>query len=321
MTTSNSSDFTITADDCIQAALENISIIGEGDSVSAYNYAIVKTRLNLMLKAWQNQAEHLWVRKKITLFLQTNQPSYEISPTSTDHVTADVIRSTTLSAAASSGDTILTVTSSSGFLVGDQIGILLSTGYLFWTTVTNVPTATSVHINSALTSSAVSGANVLGYTNQFSSIFNATSAVRRLISSNNDVPILYQSYNDYLNMPNKFVQGTPNMWSYDRQIDKYIINIWQNPSNTLYYLIFAVDTKIQDIDVNTDNFDLPQEWCAAIVSNLSVWIAPAYGKAQGENFAQLKEQAKEDLMWAMESDNELGSIHIVPSRSGVRGRQ
>ncbi|MFA5695924.1 MAG: hypothetical protein WC917_00460 [Bacilli bacterium] len=320
MTTSNTTDFSITADDCIQAALEDINVIGEGDSVSAYDYGIAKNRLNLMLKGWQNQAEHLWVRQKVVLFLQTNQPSYEISLTSADHFTADTIRTTTTTANAILGATTLAVTSSAGFLVNDYIGIQLDAGTMFWSTVANVPTGTSIQINNALPSVASSGVYVFGYTNKITNVFNAYSATRRLISSNIDVPLLYVSYTDYTNMPNKFSLGTPNMWSYDRQTDKFVINIWQNPSSVQYYINFVVDKKIQDIDFTTDSFDFPQEWSAAIVSNLAVRLAPTYGKAQGENFAQLKEQAKEDLVWALENDNELGSIYIMPSRDGVRGR-
>jgi len=326
MTTSNTVSFTITQSDAIRAAFEHIGIIGEGDSISSYDYGVAQSKLNLMLKNWQNQAEHLWVRQKIILFLQASQPSYSISLTSTDHITADINTSTglplttQLTAANVIGNTDITVTSSAGFVAGYYIGVQTTDGTLFWSTVNTVLSPTSVRLSDALTSATAIGGYVFGYQNKITTIFNPIKAIRRLISSNIDVPLLYQAYDEYLQMPNKFTTGTPNMWSYDRQIDQMIINIWQNPVDVSYYLIFAVDRKIQDMNVNSDSFDLPQEWGDAIITNLALALAPIYGKAQGENFQELKMQAKENLMMALENDDELGSIYIMPSRSGVRGR-
>jgi len=320
MPTSNTTSYTISAADCIRMALEDINIVGQGDSVTDYDYGIAENKLNLMIKSWQNQAEHLWVRQKIILFLQKAQSAYEISLTSTDNVTADEINSTQLTANAIVGATTITVSSSVGFAASDKIGIQLDSGYFFWTTVVNVLSATSIQITNPFASTATAGLYVFGYTNRLTTVFNPYSATRHLITSTLDTPLLFQSYLDYTNMPNKVSLGAPNMWSYDRQIDKLIINIWQNPSDVSYYLNFVVDRKIQDMNVNDDDFDFPQEWGEAIELNLAVKLAPVYGKAQGENFAKLEQQAQESLMRAMENDNELGSIYIMPSRSGLRGR-
>ncbi len=320
MTTSNSTDFTITAADCIRMALEDINVIGRGDNISDYDYGVANNKLNLMIKAWQNQSEHLWVRQKAVLFLQKAQSSYEISLTSTDHFTYDIPDKTTLSVAAVLGATSLTVTSSAGFATNDHIGIQLDSGYFFWTTVSGVPSATSINITNPLTSAASLGLYVFGYTNPLTTIFNPYSATRNLITSNLDTPLIYQSYTDYTNMPNKANLGTPNMWSYDRQLDKTVINIWQNPADVSYYINFVVDRKIQDVDINSNTFDFPQEWGEPIELNLAVRLAPVYGKAQGDNFAVLQSQAQESLTRALENDNELGSLYIIPSRAGVRGR-
>lgn len=320
MTTSNSTDYTITATECITMALEEIGVMGEGDQLSPYNYGVGKGRLNLLLKDWQNFAEHLWVRQKAVLFLQKNQYSYEISSTSTDNITADALDSTTLTVAAAIGATTLTVASSTGFVASDIIGVQLDSGSFFWSTVVSAPSATSILIADALTGAAGIGKYVFGYTNRLTTVFNAYSATRRLITSNIDIPLIYQSYTDYSNMPNKTNMGTPNMWSYDRQIDKFIINIWQNPSDVSYYINFVLDRKIQDIDTSIDNFDLPQEWSNPIMLNLAVALAPAYGKAQGENFQKTEKNAEAALARALRNDNELGSIHIIPSRSDIRGR-
>lgn len=318
MPTSNSTDFTITAADCIRMALEDIGVLGEGDYLNDYDYGVAKNKLNLMIKAWQNQAEHLWVRQKIVMFLQKGQSLYQISSTSTDNFTSDIPDKTTLTADAALGATTITVASSAGFVASDYIGIQLDSGSFFWTTVVIAPSATSITITAPLPSAATSGLYVFGYTNKLTTTFQAYSATRRLISSSIDTPIIYQSYTEYTNMPNKTTTGTPNMWSYDRQLDNFIINIWQTPADVSYYINFVVDRKIQDVDVTSDNFDFPQEWSEAIELNLAVKLAPTYGKAQGDNFQVLNQQAQESLARALENDNELGSVYIVPSSGGFR---
>jgi hypothetical protein len=281
---------------------------------------VAKDELNLMLKAWQNQMEHLWVAQKISLFLQRAQPSYTISTTSTDHITSDVPVYTQISTAVVIGTAIINVTSTTGMNNGDYIGIQTDSETFFWSRILYVLSGTQVQIVGTTTDTSAVGLYVFTYTNQVTSIFNPVMAVRRLITSQLDTPLIMQAYLDYMRMPNKFTLGTPNAWSYDRQRDYLTINIWMNPSNVAYYTPFVIERKIQDINIITDTFDLPQEWGETTVLNLAERLAPTYGKAQGENFAEIKAQAMESLMRAMEVDNELGSIYIMPTRNGIRGR-
>lgn len=319
MTTSNSTDFTITADECIRLALEEIGIIGEGDGLEDYDYGRGKAVLNLMIKAWQNQGNHLWVRQKAVLFLQKEQPSYEISTTSSDNITADTVAQTQLSSDGAISDVVIDVADSSSFASGYFIGVQLDTGSFFWTTVFSVIDPTSIQLTAGLPSAASTGRYVFGYQTKLTNTFNLRAVTRRLIGSEIDIPLIFMSYHEYIRLPNKLTPGTPNSYSYDRQVDDFLINIWQNPADVSYYLDLVLDRKIQDIDINSNTFDLPQEWSEAIVLNLALRLAPSYGKAQGENFQELKVQARESLVLALENDNELGSIYIIPARSGIRG--
>lgn len=322
MPTSGTSNFTISANECITSAFEDIGVYGSGETVSSYDYGVAKNRLNMLLKSWQNFAEHLWVRQKVTMFLQKGQSSYSIMPSYTGvvtHVTADTIIQDNLTAdVIPLVTTILHVSDSSQFTINQTIGVQLSTGYLFWSTIDSLPTSTTISLDDVLPDAALSGAFVFAYTNNLQYSFNIYSAIRRLISSNIDIPLIRQSFTDYLFMPNKSSVGIPNLYSTDRQNDQMIINVWPTPSDSTYYLILASDRRIQDINSSVDNFDIPQEWAEAISLNLALRLAPAYGKAQGENFQELKMQAKESLLLALENDNELGAIYIVPARSGIR---
>jgi hypothetical protein len=318
MTTSNSTDFTINDADCIRQAFQKIQILGEGDQLSAFDYDVAKNALNLMIKAWQMQDNHLWVKQTATMFFQKGQNTYEISLSTTDHFTVDIVDTTTTSIVAPLGSTSITVISTSLMTAGDHIGIAQSDNTLHWSTISLVVSPTVVNINDATTYSTAVGANVFSYTNDLSTPFQVYAMTRKYIISNIDVPLNMMSYREYFDQPNKLSADVPTMWSYDRQLDKYIIRLWPTPADTQYYGNLILARKIQDLDSTSDNFDIPQEWGEAVVLNLAVKLAPTYGKAQGENFAELKIQAADSLNKALNFDNELGSLFIAPSGDGFR---
>ncbi len=317
MTTSNSIDFTINADECVRMALEEIGVVGEGDYVEKYDGDRAKKTLNMMLKFWQNHDNHLWVKQTITLFLQNSQNTYDVSNL-TDNLTADNIVKTSLAAAYIAGISTITVSSTAGMSANDKIGIKMDNNYLFWTTISSIPIPGTIILSAPLTYAAAISSTVFTYTNSLKLPFQIYTGVRRDYINNIDVPLNYMSYRDYFEMPNKSTPGIVTQWAYDRQLENYKIYTWLMPSDVNYYLRFIIARKIQDIDVNSDTFDLPQEWQLPIVKNLAVFLAPSYGKAQGDNFMELKIQAKETLEEAKSMDNELGSIYIKPNEDGFR---
>jgi hypothetical protein len=318
MPTSNSVDFTINDSECVRLAFQLIGILGEGDQLASYDYDLGKKMLNLMIKAWQMQDNHLWVKQTATMFFQKGQNTYEISSTSTDHFTVNTIVDTTISVAQILGDTAINVTSSTGMTAGDHIGIAMDNGYIHWSTISIVNSSILVTIASPLTYAAAINSNVFSYTDALINPFQVYAMTRKYIVSNIDVPLNMMSYREYFDQPNKISEGVPTMWSYDRQLDKYIIKVWPTPADTQYYSNLIVSRKIQDMDVASDNFDLPQEWGEAIVYNLAVRLSPSYGKAQGENFAELRRQAETYKQEAMSFDNEIGSLYLQPSGDGFR---
>jgi len=135
MTTSNSINFTIDTETCIRLALIEIGVIGAGDYIDNFDSYTSKMMLNMMLKSWQSQDNHLWVKQTITLFLQKAQTSYDISATTTDRLTADNVIRTQLTADAALSATSLTVSSTDGMTANDKIGLVTNNNYLFWTTL------------------------------------------------------------------------------------------------------------------------------------------------------------------------------------------
>lgn len=80
MTTSSSTNFTLTRDEIIQEALEQIGAIGIGDTISATDITTCSRTLNMMIKAWEAKGIHLWTLTEMSVALVVAQATYTLSP-------------------------------------------------------------------------------------------------------------------------------------------------------------------------------------------------------------------------------------------------
>lgn len=81
MPTSGSYSFTVTRNDIITAALQDLQIIGEGDSPSAYDLQKCTFALNLLLKKWATKTLPLWAVQTINFNFIANTAQYTLGPT------------------------------------------------------------------------------------------------------------------------------------------------------------------------------------------------------------------------------------------------
>lgn len=80
MTTSASIDFTLTRNEIITEALEQIGAIGIGDTLQDSDVTTCSRSLNLMVKAWNGQGIHLWTASEMSVTLVGGQADYTLSP-------------------------------------------------------------------------------------------------------------------------------------------------------------------------------------------------------------------------------------------------
>lgn len=313
MPTSGTTTFTSTRRDIIKDALTVINVTGTAEPVSAEDGELAANLLNRMIKAWQTEGLHLWKKKTGTIFLQKNQYSYDINRFG-DNATESYVE-TTLSADEDVGQTVLSVTSSAGMTIADFIGIENEENYLEWFVINDVPSATTVEINAPLTVKALLGAKVYAYTTKIDEPFNVYSAVRES-ESQIDIPMEMMSYEEYFQLPNKRSSGVPVNFNYDRQLGTAIIRIWPVPTNVKTLLKITYAAKIQDFTSPQDTPDFPQEWEEAIVYNLAVRLAHAFGKADIPSYGIIQQRAYDSLMMAMTFDSEQGSWHLQPDFYG-----
>ena len=276
MATSSSSDFTRTRDQIIARAGRIIGAFKAGETMGAQEVTDFAEALNGMVKRWSaTPGMHVWTVTEATLFPQASQSQYALSVSGADHCTSGYV-AMTLSAAAASGATSLSVASTTGVTVGDYLGIVLASGAMQWTTV-SAKTSTTLTPTTALTGAASSGAAVYTYTTKIVRPLKIVDWRRYSISDGTDSsgtkPIARL---DYQALPNKAQTGTISQIFYDPQLSTGYLYLWNPPATVTDLVKFTWHRPIQDFDNASDNPDLPQEWLDVLAWNLADVMAMEY---------------------------------------------
>lgn len=283
MATSGSDDFNLTADSIVTEICDRLQLIPTGGTVPGEVYDSIVRTLNLMLKTWQTDGVYLNLTKELYLFTTAEQQSYQMGNSSAEKIVSSYL-DTTISADELSGQTTISVTSSSGMAASDVIGIELDDNTMHWTTISSVPGATSVIINAALPSDAASGNMVYTYdpadavTNKPFEI--SSVRVRPEGSLDNEIKVYPKSRRVYFNIPNKAATGTPIQYYVDKQNSYIKLYIYPTVAYTKSVMALTCQLRIQDIDASTNDMDLPQEWLDTIILCGCVAVAPKFGKVQ-----------------------------------------
>lgn len=311
MATSNSIDFNLTRNQIITLALQMINLLGDEDEIDNSTFGIAANLLNIMVKAWQAEGCKIWARKQGTLFPAYQTASYSLSSTG-DHATNSFV-STTISANEASGQTVLSLTSTTGMTASDNIGVELDSGTRQWTTISSVDSSTQVTIASALTGAAASGNTVVTYTTKINRPLAIPNARRFNLNNAIDTPLIPLNYTQYFNLPNKTSNGTVNNFYYDAQLNTGTLYLWQRPNDVNEIIKFTHYQTLQDFDASTDNPDFPQEWLDALVLGLAVKLCMRYDMYA--KYSVIKQEAVEAKDKAMLWDNEFTFIKFSPSIS------
>ena len=318
MTVSTTTDYTETRATFIRDALLQLRVIDVDEDVTGKMGEFMNRQLNRLVKAWQGYGINLWKKDTGIIFLDPSVGEYHLSLASTQHATDEDYKFTTLSAAAASGVSVISVTSTTNMVVGDNIGIVLDDNTRFWTTIDSIGSGTVDFTPDTLPSDAANGNRVVFYTNKVDTPFDVLSINRLRVNQGfrNEVPLTYLSYQDFFELPNKESVSVPTMYNYDPQLNEAIIRIWPLPSDFTYDLSFTFEKTFFDFDTAADSPDFPQEWYDALVLNLAIRSASVFGKNVGSSYQNLKIEATNALTLANSNDNEEGSIFIQPSNGG-----
>lgn len=284
MTTSNSVDFSVQRDQIIADAMYDCGALGVGEAINDNDLQFCARRLNMLVKQWQGKQDFapglkMWSRKRGNLFLSASTGQYSLGPSGTGWATSFTQLTTTVAAVA--GASTITVSSATGLSSGDNIGIVLNSLAIQWTTINGAPAGNVVTLTATLTGAVASG-NVV-YT------YPTTSQARRPLEivtvsirdqDKNDVPIYKMTVQEYEALPTKVQTASPTDITgvyYEAQLTNGILYTdAPAAADCRKYLHIVYLSPIEDFDAATDTPDYPQEWYLALVAGLAVNIAPAF---------------------------------------------
>ena len=289
MATSGSIDFTLTRDTCIDEALAQLGVLGEGQTPTAAQYTADGVTLNLMLKSWQGKEFTQNLITRMYVFMQDEQREYELSVT-----------------AASSAE------SSYDFYHDNRIGIELDNGKIHWTTVASGGTTDSPVLTAGPATVASSGRSVYAYTTK------ATRPLDILYATLNNKPTLVGEDNvldeqatpceiltrerwTALNL--KSTEGQVNSLWYNEQWPTAKLHVWPEPTGHGDILELWVQTTIDDMDATADNFALPSKWYLAVALQLALLLTSKYGVSD-KTYTRVMRAAEKALFEAENSESE-----------------
>ena len=318
MATSGNDNFNQTRNEIIYDALSLIGVYGIGRTVSSEDMSFCNNMLNKMIKAWQAKGLHLWAKEEGMLFIADNTASYTLSNASTSAratLRTDAVM-TQLNGDAASGATSLTVDSTANMATSDIIGIVQTDDVVHWTTISTIPSSTTLTIASGLAGAAADNNNVYTFTTRINKPLRILS-MRRVkgidsgsTSTQSAIPMLALSHEEYFDLPNKTMNSdNPTHFYYNPDLTSGLLYLWPRPADPNVYFEFTYERTLEDFDASTDNADLPTEWLEVLTYQLAVRIAPAFGKDE-KSMALLIPMASSMLEDILNWDSEVTSIKL-----------
>ena len=314
----------------IRQALLALSAIDQHDTgaPSATQTADALVMLNMLVKEWEAKGLQLWETQYGVIFPNPEQTVYVLgSPgPAGDHACISSplgfgFVQTALSAdAAASASTIAvdtlssdstTGTSATTMASGYNIGIVLDSGAIQWTTISGAATAASVPLTTALTSAASEGNYVYSYQTKLIRPLRIVDGFVRQVSGDNDIPVTILAREQYNRFGSKSSQGTPIQLYYDPQENTGHVYIFPTFSTANQLLYIQYQSPIEDFSTAADDFDLPQEWMSALVYNLAIRLAPSY-EVPMEKFKQVQVLAEYTYKQLDSWDQEAASVFVQP---------
>jgi len=314
MTTSGITTFTMTASKIVEKAFSKIGVKIAEQDLEAHEYQDGQDALNMMLKSWGAQGLHLWSKDEGIAFLDVGKTDYLLGATGDEACQFDDFIGTTTTTNQITFDVIIPVTSSTGMIAGDYIGVELDDNTRHWTTIATVDSGVQVTITTGIVSASALGSTVFTFTTLVQRPERILSFRRKTYSDDNEIPVLSWSRNEYFNQVNKASQGTTVNCYYSPQLTNGRLYVWQTADSVNDFIRFTFERPLEAVTLSTETIDFPSEWLEAIVYNLAARLADEYNtppfKVQSVTAKAI--QFLDDLLgW----DEEMESLNLQPDFS------
>ena len=297
MATSGSVDFNLNMADVIEEAYERCGL----ELRTGYDAATARRSLNLLFAEWANRGLNLWTVEQKTLTFAQLSSSSSIATYPIGTIT-------------------MTVSSSSGFSVGESISggtsgasasVITKPSGTTMTITIPVGTFTATETITGASSSATATVTSVSDLSDVQATVDVLEAVVR--RSGTDISTSRIGRQDYLTIPDKTTQGRPTQFFIDRQVTP-TITVWPSPENSTDQLIYYRVRRIEDIDASINNADIPFRFLPCLVAGLSYYLSV---KKAPERIGALKDLYEEEFYRAASEDGERVSLRLVPSYSSL----
>lgn len=272
MATSGSTAFDRTGEQICTHALKVIRVLGEDESISVNQLDDALVAMNGMVKSDQMKLG-LWRKREARLWLVDTQANYNLTGANACDISE--LAETTLDAAEASGQTVLSVTSTSGFTNSDVIGIVLDDDTIHWTTISSFVANDTVTVASGLASAASNGKRVYVYTTAAPRPMKIIGA--RRLNGTTEIPMFDLSHTEYFELPNKASPGTPVQYHYDPQQGIGVIYLWPTPDTVDDMINYTYLDELEIFSANTNTSNFPSEWMEYLVYGLALRLSNIHG--------------------------------------------
>jgi hypothetical protein len=265
----------------VHDALVNSTAVAADDEIAYTLYVSALSTLNGIVKSAEAMGLHVWTEEQAVLFLQPGVNRYIIGGTApTAHATdAEDWILVTLTADALAGATTIEADEAPLLANGMQIGVVLDSGLIQWTTVSGAPVGTTITLAAALDGDATSGNFAYAYTTDIIRPLKIPNSRLMTITSSGllETPMTILSRQEYMDLPNKFAQGTTTQWFFSPQRDVGLFYPWPLVTVGTYAASFTWYRPIADLLVPTNTVDFPQEWVHPLTWRLAQELAVGLG--------------------------------------------
>lgn len=328
MAVSGSYDYTVTANNIIVAAMEDLQSYDPTVGINANDYATCLRTLNLMTKEWMGKPTFApgmkrWTRHFAYMFLSPTQNIYQFGQGGANPAARDEYVSCTIATPAALGDSVIEIGTISTWpgnvQIGgsindtDNIGILLSTGYIQWTTVASGGGSSILTLTDQLEAAVALGAQVFSYptTSSVDLPLDFLTCVRRDINGIDYPMDKMQDMYEYEQISNKNITSTPIQWFYEKK--RVAGNLYLNcfPSTMTDVIRACVLYPIDDEDSISNDMAFPQQWYGGLEWGLAKKLAPKFGKSWTDTMEQNYAEA---MASASAVDGEVVPQYFQPNR-------
>jgi hypothetical protein len=306
--------FTKTAGKIIEEALRDARLVAVEQDIQDVDYRRGLEALNNVVTAWQSQDINLWTKEEAVLFMDLNKRKYSLGSGGDKCADADTFVHTKLTTAAVTGATALSVTSTSGMVAGDFIGIELDDGTRQWTTIDTVNSGILVTVDDALTGDAAINNTVFSYSLGIERPMRVLSArfADRITAS--ETPMTKWSRDEYFNQPDKDTAGGADNWYYSPQLGLGEMYIWPIATSVKSVLRFTYIKPAPVYSETNDQLVFPSEFFVPLKWHLAAELGPQYGLPDNRQVI-LETKAATALEKALGHDSEMASLYMQPDFS------